>query len=159
MNSNHGRWFFSVVRFLRNQFTKPLGPSLGVNWMWTKRSNHASKNECAKFCNICPKRAILKKNIQIWPFSCLQNLFLQKKNYKFIKTTFFCHGPLPTFLYQCTFFASPTANHVGPCQWIIHGLKYVFWGPWNPWSLWHFFPQCKLMWSYDEFMVHGVNIP
>ena len=27
----------------KNQFTKLLGPSLGVNWMWTKRNDHAPK--------------------------------------------------------------------------------------------------------------------
>ena len=35
--------------FLKNQFTKPLGSSLGVNQMWTKRNDHAPKSECADF--------------------------------------------------------------------------------------------------------------
>ena len=74
MKSNHGRWLFSVVRlhgpisvvrFFRNQFTKPLGPSLGVNQMWTMRSDHAPKKECAQFCNMCPKKAIMRNNIQV----------------------------------------------------------------------------------------------
>jgi hypothetical protein len=39
----------------KNQFTKPLGPSLGVNRIWTKRNDHASKSECAYVFNICPK--------------------------------------------------------------------------------------------------------
>jgi hypothetical protein len=42
--------------FLKNQFTKPLGPSLGVNQMWTKRSDHAPKSECADFL----KKQLLK---------------------------------------------------------------------------------------------------
>jgi hypothetical protein len=34
----------SMVWFLyKNQFTKLLGPSLGVNRMWTKRNDHAPK--------------------------------------------------------------------------------------------------------------------
>ena len=39
---------------------KPLGPSLGVNRMWTKRNDHAPKSECVDFFNICPKRAVLE---------------------------------------------------------------------------------------------------
>jgi hypothetical protein len=46
---------------LENQFTKLLGPSLGVNQMWTKKNDYASKNECADFLNTCPKRAVLKE--------------------------------------------------------------------------------------------------
>ena len=51
MKSDHGRWPFSMVQlpwfdFLKNQLTKSLGPSLGVNQMWTKRNDHAPKSEC-----------------------------------------------------------------------------------------------------------------
>ena len=51
-------WKFSIVRldgpisrsdFLKNQFTKLLGSSLGVNRMWTKRNHHAPKSECVDF--------------------------------------------------------------------------------------------------------------
>lgn len=35
--------------FLENQFTKSVGPSLGVNCTWTKRNEHAPKSECAYF--------------------------------------------------------------------------------------------------------------
>ena len=42
------------------------------------------------------------------------------------------------FSYQTTSFASPAAKFVKPCQWIMLGLKYIFWGPRTPWSLWHF---------------------
>ena len=47
---DHERWPFSMLRFLQKislQLTKPLGPSLGVNRMWTKRNDNAPKNECA----------------------------------------------------------------------------------------------------------------
>ena len=52
MKSDHGRWPCPMVQlrwfgFLRNQFMRPLGPSLGVNPMWTKRNDHAPKSECA----------------------------------------------------------------------------------------------------------------
>ena len=30
--------------FLENQFTKPLGPSLGVNRMWIKKNDHAPRS-------------------------------------------------------------------------------------------------------------------
>ena len=41
--------------FLRNQFTKPLGPSLGLHPMWTKRNDRASTNECDDFLIYAPK--------------------------------------------------------------------------------------------------------
>jgi hypothetical protein len=51
----------SMVRFKINQFTKPWGPSLGLNQVWTKRNDHAPKSECAHYFSICPKREVLKK--------------------------------------------------------------------------------------------------
>ena len=64
MNSDHGRclipWSEFMVRLpwselLKNQFTRFMGPSLGVNRMWTKRNDHAPKSGCASFLNIYPK--------------------------------------------------------------------------------------------------------
>ena len=54
MKSALGRWPFSMVQlpwfdFLKNQFTKPLGPSSCANRKWTNRNDHAPKNECVKF--------------------------------------------------------------------------------------------------------------
>ena len=46
---------------LENQIVKPLDLSLSVNCMWTKRNDHATKNECADFFNLCPKIENLKK--------------------------------------------------------------------------------------------------
>ena len=60
----------SMVWVLQKLVMKTLAPSVGVNWMWTKKNDHASKNEHVDFFSRCPKRAILKKN-QVWPFSCL----------------------------------------------------------------------------------------
>jgi hypothetical protein len=80
MNSSHGRClipryefmvYISCSEFLKNWFTKPLGPSLGVNRMWTKRLGMTMRQEVdADFFNISPKRAVLGK-IKVWPFSCL----------------------------------------------------------------------------------------
>jgi hypothetical protein len=33
--------------------------------MWTKRNDHAPKNESAEVFNICPKRVVLRKEIQV----------------------------------------------------------------------------------------------
>ena len=95
---------FAWSHFLINQFTKPLGLSLGVNQMWTKKNDHAPKSECYDLFNICPKRAFLKKNssliilLSFLGFTCihfllnvskmwLKNLltiiFLLKKNERF----------------------------------------------------------------------------
>jgi hypothetical protein len=50
-------WFV----FLENQFTKSLGFSRGVNWMWTKSNDHARKNErVVFFFYICSKRVVIK---------------------------------------------------------------------------------------------------
>ena len=45
--------------FLKGQFIKLVGPSLGVCRMWTKRNDHAPKIECADFFNIYSKRIVL----------------------------------------------------------------------------------------------------
>ena len=58
---------FPWFDFLKYQFSKLLGPSLGVNQMWTKRNDHAPKCEWADYFNICRKMVVLKKN-QVRPF-------------------------------------------------------------------------------------------
>ena len=82
---DHERWPFSMLRFLQKislQLTKPLGPSLGVNRMWTKRNDYAPKNECADCLIYVQKRQfwiiiILNKLIKfdLFVFSCLHLLF------------------------------------------------------------------------------------
>ena len=70
----------SWSNFLKNQFTKPLGPSLGLSRMWTKRNDHAPKSECVDFFNICPKKAVLKKNSSLTIlFSSLKFIFSSPK--------------------------------------------------------------------------------
>ena len=58
MNSSHGRClipryefmvYISWSEFLKKWFTKPLGPSLGVNRMWIKRNDRAPKNNRDEF--------------------------------------------------------------------------------------------------------------
>jgi hypothetical protein len=42
--------FFHGPTSYKLNFTEPLGPSLGVNQMWTRRRNdRAPKNECVEF--------------------------------------------------------------------------------------------------------------
>jgi hypothetical protein len=50
-----------MVRLLEKIVLKALGPSLGVNQMWTKKNDHAPKSEGVDLLNTCPKRAVLKK--------------------------------------------------------------------------------------------------
>ena len=38
-----------MVQLLKKSVLKALGPSLGVNQMWIKKDDHASKSECANF--------------------------------------------------------------------------------------------------------------
>ena len=59
-------------------------------------------------------------------FFCLHLLFPKnnfiKKYYNNISLSW-----APTFfLYQSTFFASPTSKPVGPCEWIMYASKHVF---------------------------------
>ena len=108
----------SIVQFLKKiKVTKPLGPSLGVNQMWTKRNGHAPKSECAIFLIICPKRVSKFDNFQVWPFSCLllssSSLPPKKKSFKFYYNNISLPWTL-AFSYQSTYFVSPTTKPVGP---------------------------------------------
>ena len=47
--------------FFKNQSTKPLDPSLCVNWMWTKRNDCASKSERADFFIYMSKKGSFEK--------------------------------------------------------------------------------------------------
>ena len=73
MKSDHGRGFFSMVRvhaptfmvrLLKKSVLKALGPSLGVNRMWTKKNDHASKSECADFFLIRAQKGQFKKKFE-----------------------------------------------------------------------------------------------
>jgi hypothetical protein len=41
--------FHGLISLKKIQFAKPLGLSLGVNRMCTKKNEHAPKSECANF--------------------------------------------------------------------------------------------------------------
>ena len=96
----------------------PLGSSVGVNKMWTKRNDYASKVNVSFF--LMPKKGLLKKNqFKFVGFSCLHLVFPEKyiplKNYDNIISL-----PWPlVFFYYNTSFTSPTAKLIGPCQWIM----------------------------------------
>ena len=46
----------SMIQFKqKNQLTKPLGTSLGVNQMWIGRIDHAPKNKCVGFFHMFKK--------------------------------------------------------------------------------------------------------
>ena len=73
----------SMVQFLKNQFTKPLGLSLGVNQMRTKKNDLAPKSEFVDFYLFkCSKMAILekKKSSLIVLLSSLVFFFSSPKN-------------------------------------------------------------------------------
>ena len=87
-NTNHGGCPFPWSNFFSKiKIRKPLGPSVGVNQMWTQRNDHASNSDCVDFCNICPKKVLLKEKRKkektkfdhSLVFSCLHLLFPPKK--------------------------------------------------------------------------------
>ena len=74
MKLDHGRWLLSMVRvngptsmvqLHKRLVLRALGPSLGVNQMWTKKSDHAPKSEGADFFNTCPKKGYLEEKNQV----------------------------------------------------------------------------------------------
>jgi len=122
-----------MVQFPKNQFTKPLGPSLGANRMMTRGMTITKKWMC-EFFNICPQRAVLMKFKfdHFVVFCCLRLLFPKEK---FIKILLKHTIPWTLALfYHNTSFTSPTAKPFGPCLWTMHALKHVFLGSWIAWS-------------------------
>ena len=98
-----------------------LSFSLDVNQMWTKRNDHAPKNECVHFLNICPKGVdfllfyfILEFDHSI-VFSCLCLLLPPiiciyiYISLKFYYNNIVSYGAL-VFFYQSIYFASPLQN-------------------------------------------------
>ena len=160
MKPDHGRWPFSMVwldgptfmvRFLQFSSTKPLGPLLGVNRMWTKRNDHAPKNECAHYFNIiCAKRAILKKikfdHSLVFIFSSPQKSFLIVYIINIIS---FAMG---TCLFQLEHLFC--LSHHKTC-WSMSvdtiSLKICLLETLNFMITLTFFPWCKPKWSQDEF--------
>jgi hypothetical protein len=65
--------------------TKPLGPSLGANRMWTKRNDHAPKNECANHLIYMSKKGsfgiFMNESSLIIILSSLVFIFSPQKNF------------------------------------------------------------------------------
>jgi hypothetical protein len=53
-----------MVRLHKKLILRALGPSLGVNQMWTKKSDHAPKSEGANFLIHAQKGQFWKKKIK-----------------------------------------------------------------------------------------------
>jgi hypothetical protein len=51
-----------MVRLNKKLVLRAMGPSLGVNQMWTKRKDHGAKTGGGVFFNIFTKRAVLRSN-------------------------------------------------------------------------------------------------
>ena len=115
----------SMVQFLKNAFLKPLGPSLGINQIWTNKSDHAPKSGCADLFDICPKRAILG--------------------------FFFMFDLLPFF--PCNYCNKNKSNY--KTRWTMTMDKYMLgnrpFGTSSSMVTLTFFSQCKPKWSGDKF--------
>ena len=104
--------------FLPNQFIKFLGPSPGVNRMWTKRNDHAIKSGSNIFPAYVQKWKFGKNKISSLTILLPSLVFICSSFKKNLVIIFICHGPLP-LLPGHLFFASPTAKPIGPCRWIM----------------------------------------
>ena len=141
----------SIVRF--NQFTKPLGPDLGVNRMWMRRNDHAPKVNVLIFFYYVQKGSFEKK-IKFdysFVFSWLHPLFPNKN----FKKVYYNNISLPWtlasffFLLEHLFCLSQRKT----CQTMSMnnvGLKLCLLGTLNSIITLTFFPWCKLKWSWDE---------
>ena len=56
------QWSEFMVQLLKKLVLIVLGPSLGVNIMWTKKNDHVPKSECADFFIYMPKKDGFEKN-------------------------------------------------------------------------------------------------
>ena len=119
-------WFDLMVQlpwsdFLKNQFTKPLGPSLGVNWIWIKRNDHAPKSECVDLFFFNVQKGQFWKNSSLTILLSSLVFIFSSRNY--IPLSFYYNNiSLPwalAFFYHITSFASPTAKPGGPCHWLL----------------------------------------
>ena len=123
-------WADLMVQFpwydiLKNQFTKSLDPSLGVNQMWTKRNDHGPRgmtmHQKVNVLKYMSKRTVLKEEKYHFPqlfcllLSSSSRSLLPKKN---SLKLYYNNISLPwalAFFYQSTSFASPTGKPVTVC--------------------------------------------
>ena len=124
-----------TIWFLRIAFWKSLGSWLGVNQMWIKISDHAPKNGCVVFYNICPKNDSFEHFLRVWPapffvpFSPydIGNVWEEEKNDEnLLKWHFYAMVPLR--LYQEKILC--LSHHQN--RWTVTmdnvGMKIVLWG-------------------------------
>jgi hypothetical protein len=151
----------SIIKFLKDaKFLKPLGPSLGVNWMWTKRSDHARKSECVCFNTKqgCPKRTIFYLIFSplclpfplLPPFSPLiATTFCIKRNDSNILNGNI-YAMVPWFLQQENLFC--LSYHKIRWTMIVDniGLKRGIWGTSSFMVTLTFFSWFELKWSWDK---------
>ena len=84
----------------KKQITMSLGPSVGVNQMWTKRNDYAPKNECVDFFNTYPKMVVLTfLSLTI----LLSSSSLHISKFPYIMTRIISHH----ILWQYSFFMGP----------------------------------------------------
>ena len=74
-----------MVRLLKKIVLEVLGPSLGVNRMWTKKNDHASKNECVDFFQYMSKKDIFKEISSLLIFLSSLMLYLSSLLVKCVK--------------------------------------------------------------------------
>ena len=63
MGKGHLMIHLSWSDILKNHFTKLLGLSLGVQWMWTKWNDHAPKSKCYYFFLYMSKKSTFGHNL------------------------------------------------------------------------------------------------
>ena len=141
--------------------TKPSHEAFGVRW-----NPNVDQEEwpCTQkvdvliyfLPDICSKRAVVKRNKNPSLTILLSSSSLPQKGFhwNFIVTTLCAMGPCP-FSTIPPLLPLSLQKPVGPCQWMMHAFKYIFWGSRTPWLLWPSFPWCKLKWSWDEFNIQS----
>ena len=148
-------FLFPWMISLKNQFTMSFGtPSLGVNWMWTKRNDRA-KWMCWFFLfDLWLKRAIFWENSSMTIFCLLLSSPTLPQKHTHPKcniTILLCHGPLSFFLtraillpiHRKTYWTMSKGNvDLWMCLLGNHHRHYDI-----------FFPWCKPKWSWDEFNI------
>ena len=130
--------------FLTNQVTKPLGPSLGVNRMWTQRNDMHEKVNVVIFLIYTQKRKFCKnfKLGRSLVFSCLHLLFPKKKPSEIYYKSVSLSWAL-AFFYYSTSRWTMSMNNVGLKICLLETLNSII-------TL-IFFPWCKPKWSLDKF--------
>ena len=142
--------------FLKNQFTKPLGPSLGVNQMWTKGMTMHQKWMCWHlwYIYIYPKKCSFekKKSSLTILLSCLVFIFSSPENV--LLNIYYNISPLSWalafFLLEHLFCLT---HHKTRWTVLVNNvvLQRYFLGTSNFMVTLTFFPWCRQKWSRNKF--------